>query len=68
MRRVLKLSLASAIVAATMMPLAAQAQSPQQSGTTGGFARARTQYAGPTHRALEPPRRGRTLPLCENPL
>ena len=30
MRRVLKLSLASAIVAATMMPLAAQAQSPQQ--------------------------------------
>ncbi|WP_374599467.1 Tat pathway signal sequence domain protein [Brevundimonas sp.] len=30
MRRVLKLSLASAIVAATLMPLAAQAQSPQQ--------------------------------------
>lgn len=30
MRRVLKLSLASAIVAATLIPLAAQAQSPQQ--------------------------------------
>lgn len=40
MRRVLKLSLASAIVAATMMPLAAQAQSPQQRPGQGQTERA----------------------------